>query len=69
VKVRNFRLKRCARRAGGLFLGLRVHLPGSIYKAIPGRVERYTSMTFVLGLIAWTLSLDLDWNIRVTTHD
>jgi hypothetical protein len=69
MRIRNFNARRCARRAGGLHLGLRLHFPISIWDGkcsdnLDGTDTTYQSITIGIGLIAWEWSINLDYHIK-----
>lgn len=62
------------RKAGGLFLGLRINYPISIHDG-PQKGEvttntTFTSMTIHIGILVVTLSFTLNWNVKpIVTHN
>jgi len=71
IKISDFQL--VARRAGGLFIGVRLHFPINIVDidcgepAIDDHVPtnmRYTMMWANIGLLFWQFSVEFHYNIR-----
>lgn len=56
-----------ARKAGGLFLGLRLSFPCSVYEpGKPGEEDavRFTQMWLSIGFVLFTLHLDFNYHFR-----
>ena len=57
---------RCARRAGGLVVGLTINFPVSVVTAVKlGEIDAHEDCIGIsFGLIAWRLRFDLFYNRR-----
>ena len=62
MKLNNLRFRRIARRSGGLFLGAKLHFPGTFCEEV-GPL-RWTAIWVSFGLLLWQLEFSLDYNHR-----
>jgi len=61
--------RRIARRCGGLFLGVRLSFPSSLWESTVTCTQHWTESTLSIGLVLWQVTVDIGWGYSLNVSE